>query len=643
MIRLLNLNLYFTTLLITFTVLFQFSAEAQNVGIGTPSPLSRLSIDGNSTIGSNYIGVTAPSNGLLIEGKLGIGTTTPTSKLQVVDYLSDTVFAIIAGPSKFAARFEGFTDALGAIKNTGSLYDGSVAINDGLTVGDLTGTKCTPNTPTTCSFSYIETLGAFQIDPNQPPFQTSNYPTCNVGECRAVTRVDFSAKFFDFAFLAIKVDISIQNQFQYKVLIPDALDSTWTINFSTNDFNGQDPSTVSNWSVSMSGYDGTGDSDRCEEYTGTINYNWGDSVTASYYAAFGEIRASGTLYANSINPYGDVAEFFEVTANNRPPEAGDIVSISTNTAQAFELTSRANDPLIAGVISENPSVYINNPEMGEPIALTGRVKVKVNNEGGAIKIGDPITSSSTLAEGMKLSTNGMVIGYALENYEGGNNETGKIWILLDKGHYERVVPVAQVFEGKNINLGGLEIKGSTKVTNGTKEVFLPWENMVNSELPNDIEFDDLAVDLNPYGGDARLSVYNVDEKGITVGIKKPSKDFKGFYYNVNIVSPSLYKIDNNQPIIVEESLDTKMSNFFNKYYARESIANKLKNASGKSLDIVNADMSAEEVASAKKAVIAAWRNSDQLLFNQYVKLGLELNEKLRDKELAKQISSSESL
>jgi len=54
-----------------------------NVGIGTSSPASKLTIGGNTSIGVAYTGVSAPTNGLIVQRNVGIGTTLPRNGLEV--------------------------------------------------------------------------------------------------------------------------------------------------------------------------------------------------------------------------------------------------------------------------------------------------------------------------------------------------------------------------------------------------------------------------------------------------------------------------------------------------------------------------------------------------------------------------------
>ncbi len=65
-----------------------------NVGIGTTTPGSKLSVSGGVSVGQNY-GVAAPSNGMIIEGNVGIGTTNPNSALQVLKSVSGSDLTIM--------------------------------------------------------------------------------------------------------------------------------------------------------------------------------------------------------------------------------------------------------------------------------------------------------------------------------------------------------------------------------------------------------------------------------------------------------------------------------------------------------------------------------------------------------------------
>ena len=52
-------------------------------GVGFPAPSGRVAVSGGVAIGSNY-NFTPPSNGLIIEGNVGVGTTTPSGQFHVV-------------------------------------------------------------------------------------------------------------------------------------------------------------------------------------------------------------------------------------------------------------------------------------------------------------------------------------------------------------------------------------------------------------------------------------------------------------------------------------------------------------------------------------------------------------------------------
>jgi hypothetical protein len=79
---------------------------ADDIGIGTSSPVNRLDVKGAMAVGANYSGIsTAPSNGMIIEGTVGIGTSSPSlqNKLEVSGGTSYSIHTTWNGASSGAA------------------------------------------------------------------------------------------------------------------------------------------------------------------------------------------------------------------------------------------------------------------------------------------------------------------------------------------------------------------------------------------------------------------------------------------------------------------------------------------------------------------------------------------------------------
>jgi hypothetical protein len=118
----------------------------------------------------------------------------------------------------------------------------------------------------------------------------------------------------------------------------------------------------------------------------------------------------------------DVAEDYPTRDNTLQP--GDLVSIDQNERGFVKKTTEAYDYTVLGVYSTNPALRLSQQDAfidgGHvvPVALAGRVPVKVSTESGEIKPGDYLTPSSTPGVAMKATKSGGIFGQAMEGYMG---------------------------------------------------------------------------------------------------------------------------------------------------------------------------------------------------------------------------------
>ena len=155
--------------------------------------------------------------------------------------------------------------------------------------------------------------------------------------------------------------------------------------------------------------------------SGTIAVFKSDGTSVARIDANGDVVINGTLTQNGS------ADFAERVAVDRAASEfapGDVVVIDTTAERRFTLSSAPASTLVAGVVSSKPAILAGlSDASGDgwrkteiPMAMTGIVPCKVCDEGGSIRPGDLLVTSSTSGRAMRAGPNpapGTVLGKAL--------------------------------------------------------------------------------------------------------------------------------------------------------------------------------------------------------------------------------------
>jgi hypothetical protein len=189
--------------------------------------------------------------------------------------------------------------------------------------------------------------------------------------------------------------------------------------------------------------------------------------------AVGNLRVKGAITGGVGAP--DYAE--NITTSDPSIEAADVVMMDPDHPEQVIKAAGPYNQTVLGVISTNPGFVTNasepdaDDETQRPLALSGRVPVKVTGENGPIEPGDYLTTSSTAGYAMKATESGAVIGRAMEGFNGSDVEdTGKVLMFIDNTSYN---PAASAnMQGSSLTLAGaatiggdLNVAGATTLAN----------------------------------------------------------------------------------------------------------------------------------------------------------------------------------
>lgn len=147
-----------------------------------------------------------------------------------------------------------------------------------------------------------------------------------------------------------------------------------------------------------------------------------------------DINGKGYFNGGTASSGADVAEY--VPTSGTTPQPGDVVEFDSALEDHYRISTIANNPRVAGVISTEPGVTLNDKTgatkatSGPALALAGRVPVKATNENGPIGIGDLLVASSMPGHAMRAPLDpapGTVIGKAAQKLD---SARGSITMLV---------------------------------------------------------------------------------------------------------------------------------------------------------------------------------------------------------------------
>jgi hypothetical protein len=167
------------------------------------------------------------------------------------------------------------------------------------------------------------------------------------------------------------------------------------------------------------------------EVNGNIKLTTGSGASLTF--ADGTVQS--TAWTGSLCG-GDYAESVNVSGDHKAYEPGDVLVLTDGDGADVAKSSEPYSKLVAGIYSTKPGI-LGRRQAGEkgnseiPMAMVGIVPTKVSSEGGPIRRGDLLVTSSLAGFAMKgldqTRMLGAIVGKAMGNLDSG---TGVIEVLV---------------------------------------------------------------------------------------------------------------------------------------------------------------------------------------------------------------------
>jgi hypothetical protein len=250
---------------------------------------------------------------------------------------------------------------------------------------------------------------------------------------------------------------------------------------------------------------------------------------------FGNATISGTL--TTVGGNYDLAEDYPTRDNSLV--AGDLLSIDPAESGFVKKSSGEFDQNVLGIFSESPGFRLSqnsetiNGARAVPVALVGRVPVKVSKDSDPIEAGDYLTASSEPGRAMKATRAGQMIGKALESWTpGSGSDRVLVYVTATYADPNNTLSKLMVNEDGSLNISGLKsslitidpsIKIAAKETNGSLDTALiaidESLSSVNERIAT-LENDVLSLAAVTESIDTRLSILESKDASVSSQISQ---------------------------------------------------------------------------------------------------------------------------
>mgnify|MGYP001585353540 CR=1 FL=1 len=252
--------------------------------------------------------------------------------------------------------------------------------------------------------------------------------------------------------------------------------------------------TACNSGTAVGGQPGTFASNTNARKTSTTNFIYSPASTAArYFNICADTDSVGTT-ANVTrlrvtlfevdNSNADLAELYSTADSTLEP--GELVSLDPNVINGVKRTVRPYDSQLIGVISTEPALLIGGQDDGVtavPVALAGRVPVKVSTENGPVKPGDMLTSSSFPGVAMKATKAGTIVGQAMTGFDGEGIGSVMVFIKNGQGNGAKLADI----------LPGLNQDGTQFSVNDTGKLALT-QFISQKQLTTSVDLSEIVTD-----------------------------------------------------------------------------------------------------------------------------------------------------